>query len=57
MPFDASKMYGNNLLNFLKLIITKDGQLQVPFEDDIIQSTCIVKQGQIVNERYLQLIK
>jgi len=57
MPFDASKMYGNNLLNFLKLIITKDGQLQIPFEDDIIQSTCIVKQGQIVNERYLQLIK
>ncbi|MGC8824306.1 MAG: Re/Si-specific NAD(P)(+) transhydrogenase subunit alpha [Bacteroidales bacterium] len=57
MPNDASKMYGNNLLNFLKLIVTKEGQLQIPFDDDIIKSTCLVKQGQIVNERYLQLIK
>ncbi|HOK50726.1 MAG: Re/Si-specific NAD(P)(+) transhydrogenase subunit alpha [Bacteroidales bacterium] len=57
MPFDASKMYGNNLLNFLKLIVNKDGQLQIPFDDDIIQATCMVKENKIVNERYLQLIK
>ncbi|MCX7986241.1 MAG: Re/Si-specific NAD(P)(+) transhydrogenase subunit alpha [Bacteroidales bacterium] len=57
MPFDASKMYGNNLLNFLKLMISKEGQFQVPYDDDIIKSTCLIKEGQIVNERYLQLIK
>jgi H+-translocating NAD(P) transhydrogenase subunit alpha len=34
MPQDASKMYGKNYLNFLKLII-KDGYLNLNFEDDM----------------------
>ncbi len=57
MPYDASKMYGNNLINFLKLIITKEGQIQIPYNDDIIKSTCIIKEGSIINEHYLNLIK
>ena len=35
MPFDASKMYGKNVLNFLQLIIDKEGNLNLNFEDDI----------------------
>ena len=55
MPFDASKMFGNNLLNFLKLMIEKDGQLNLNFEDDLVKGTCITHQGAVVNERYKQL--
>ena len=40
MPQDASKMYGKNYLNFLKLII-KDGNLDLNFEDDILTGLCI----------------
>ncbi len=51
MPNDASRMFGNNLVNFLKLLITEDGSLKLDFEDDIIKSTCIVYQNQVLNER------
>ena len=54
-PSDASKVYGKNVLNFLKLIITKEGTLNLNFEDDIVKGTCIVNDGKIVNERILAL--
>ena len=34
MPSDASKLYGKNILNFLQLIIDKEGKLNLNFEDD-----------------------
>jgi H+-translocating NAD(P) transhydrogenase subunit alpha len=51
MSFDASKMFGNNVLNFLKLIITADGQLNLNFGDEIVRGTCIVHNGEIVNDK------
>lgn len=36
MPQDASQLYGNNVLNFLKLII-KEGQLNLDLENEIIR--------------------
>jgi NAD(P) transhydrogenase subunit alpha len=48
---DASKLYSKNVLNFLKLIINKEGGLEVNFEDDIVKGTCITSEGKIVNER------
>jgi NAD(P) transhydrogenase subunit alpha len=56
MPFDASKMFGNNIVNFLKLMIDKEGKLVLNFEDDIVKGTCITHNGEIVSERYKQLI-
>ncbi len=56
MPFDASKMFGNNIINFLKLIIGAEGQLNLNFNDDLVKGTCITHEGQIVNDRYKQLI-
>jgi H+-translocating NAD(P) transhydrogenase subunit alpha len=56
MPFDASKMFGNNLLNFLKLIISKEGNLNLNFEDEIVKGTCITHNKEIVNERVKQTI-
>jgi NAD(P) transhydrogenase subunit alpha len=51
MPSDASKMFGNNLLNFIKLIINSDGNLNLNFEDDIVKNTCMTHDKQLFNER------
>ena len=53
---DASKVYSKNVLNFLKLIVTKDGEVNLNFEDDIVKGTCIVYDGKVVNERIQALI-
>lgn len=51
MPSDASKMYGKNVLNFLQLIVTKDGQLNLNWEDDLVKGSCISHNGEIIHER------
>lgn len=56
MPSDASKVYSKNVLNFLKLIIDKDGNVNLNFEDDLVKGTAITHNGNIVNERVGQLI-
>ena len=45
MPSDASKLYGKNILNFLQLIIDKEGKLNLNFEDDLVKGTCVVHNG------------
>jgi NAD(P) transhydrogenase subunit alpha len=51
MPFDASKLYGKNILNFLQLITTKDGDLNLNWEDDLVKGSCITHNGEVVHER------
>lgn len=57
MPVDASRMYGKNLVNFLKLIMDEDGKLNLNFEDEIVKGACITHQGAIVNERVKAIIE
>jgi H+-translocating NAD(P) transhydrogenase subunit alpha len=56
MPADASKMLGNNYINFLKLLITEEGDLNLDFEDDIIKSTCMTHEHEIVNQKVNEII-
>ena len=56
MPFDASKMFGTNLFNFLKLIIAKEGNMHLNFEDDIVKGTCITHNKEVVNDRVKQFL-
>jgi len=56
MPYDASKMYGKNVLNFLQLIIDKEGKLNLNFEDDLVEGSCIAHNGEVVNERVKSLL-
>jgi len=56
MPSDASKLYGKNIINFLQLIITKEGQLNLNFEDDLVAGTCVAHAGEITNNRVKQLL-
>jgi len=55
-PSDASKLYGKNVSNFLKLLINKDGAMELNFNDDIVSSACITNGGkvisQIINKNY-----
>jgi NAD(P) transhydrogenase subunit alpha len=39
MPSDASKLYGKNILNFLQLIISKEGKLILDTEDDLVKGS------------------
>lgn len=57
VPADASKLYGKNMLNFLQLIITKEGQLNLNFQDDLVKGSCITHNGEITNERVRTMIK
>jgi NAD(P) transhydrogenase subunit alpha len=51
VPSDASKMLGNNYLNFLNLMIDDEGKINLDVDDEIVQHTCITREGAIVNER------
>ena len=41
---DASSLYARNVLDFLKLILNKEGALHIDLEDDIV-TACLVTQG------------
>jgi NAD(P) transhydrogenase subunit alpha len=44
VPTDASALYARNLLDFLKLVIDKDGQFHLNLEDDIV-AACLMCRG------------
>jgi len=56
MPADASKMFGSNVVNLLKIIVNKEGNLVLNFKDEIIQGTTAVHNGNYVSERIKQLL-
>jgi NAD(P) transhydrogenase subunit alpha len=51
MPTDASFMLGKNILNFLKLLIDENGNMNLNFDDDIVKGTCVTHNREIVNTR------
>ncbi len=54
MPSDASKMFGKNVINFLKLML-KDGQILLNFEDDLVKETCITHNKELINSRVKEM--
>lgn len=44
---DASALYARNVLDFLKLVITKEGALHVPLDDDIVAACRVTQNGQV----------
>ena len=57
MPLDSSKLYGKNILNFLSLLIDKDGVFSLNWEDDLVKGTCITFNGDVVNDRVKTLVE
>jgi len=51
LPVDASRMFGNNVLKFVQLIIDSEGKKILDFNDELIKGTCLTHNKEIVNER------
>lgn len=51
MPSDSSKLYGKNILNFLQLIINKEGAINLNWDDDLVKGACITHSGAVMHER------
>ena len=50
-PTHASQMYGTNIVNLLKLMLTKEGELKIDMEDEVIRETIVCRDGKIANPR------
>ncbi|MEI6436035.1 MAG: Re/Si-specific NAD(P)(+) transhydrogenase subunit alpha [Bacteroidota bacterium] len=56
MPTDASKMFGKNVINFLKLMISPKGEFKLNWEDDIVKGACVTHNKEVVHERVKAVI-
>jgi H+-translocating NAD(P) transhydrogenase subunit alpha len=56
MPTDASKMFGNNIINLLKIMIDKEGKLVLNMQDDIINGTTAVHGKEFISQRVKQML-
>lgn len=45
---DASALYARNVLDFLKLIVTKEATLAIPSDDDIVTACLMCQNGQVI---------
>ncbi len=48
VPTDASALYARNLLDFLKLIVDKEGQFVIDREDEIVTACLMTENGAVV---------
>jgi NAD(P) transhydrogenase subunit alpha len=44
---DASALYARNVIDFLKLVITKEGAFNVPMDDDIVAACLMTQAGEV----------
>ena len=47
VPTDSSALYARNVLDFLKLVVDKDGNFVLPAEDDIVAACMMCSGGEI----------
>ena len=45
---DASALYARNLLDFMKLIVSKEGALNIDMQDDIVAACLMTQGGQVL---------
>ena len=56
MPSDASKMFGSNVINLLKILVDKNGNLVLNLGDEIINGTVAVHEKKYVSPRVRQIL-
>ncbi|HIQ22267.1 MAG TPA: NAD(P) transhydrogenase subunit alpha, partial [Planctomycetes bacterium] len=56
VPYHASQMYGKNMANFL-LHVARDGQPDFRSDDEILRSTLVTRDGQVVHPRVRELLQ
>lgn len=55
VPYHASQMFATNLAAFLKPLLNK-GELAIPWNDEIVRETAVLKNGEVVNPRVAELM-
>ena len=56
MPTDASRMFGCNIINLLRIMVDKEGNIQLNMADDILKGTTAVHQKAYISERVKQML-
>ena len=56
MPSDASKMFGCNIINLLRIMVDKDGNLTLNMQDEIINGTTAVHGKEYISQRVKQML-
>jgi NAD(P) transhydrogenase subunit alpha len=56
MSTDASKMFGNNIINLIKIMIDKEGNIVMNLADDIISGTTAVHGREYISARVKQML-
>ncbi len=56
MPSDASKMFGSNIINLLKIIVDRESKLILNRDDEITSGIMAVSDGQYISARIKQLL-
>jgi NAD(P) transhydrogenase subunit alpha len=56
VPRHASEMYARNVATFLKNMITKDGELKIDLNDEIVRDTLVARDGEVVNAKVQALL-
>jgi NAD(P) transhydrogenase subunit alpha len=51
MAAHASQLYAKNVENLLGLLVDDDGNLNLDFEDEVVDAACITHGGEIRGER------
>ena len=46
VPMHASQLYAKNIFNFLKVLLSEDGTINLDLENEILKSSCIAHAGQ-----------
>ena len=50
VPFHASQLFARNMANFL-LSLVREGRLEPGWDDEVVRSTLVAREGRIVNDR------
>jgi NAD(P) transhydrogenase subunit alpha len=56
LPYHASQMFANNCVKFLQNLATKENQIEVNPEDEIVAGTLVARGGEVVHPRIRELL-
>jgi len=56
VPQDASLLYARNLHTLLKLVTTKEGELKLPENDEVVDGTCLCRDGKVTHPMIAPLV-
>jgi NAD(P) transhydrogenase subunit alpha len=56
MPSDASKMFGCNIINLLRIMVDKNARFILNLQDDVINGTTAVHGKEYISQRIKQLL-